>query len=348
MYSQAKVTESAFNGEWNLNFIILSIILVVLLILATIFLYYRKDHLEGGTRGGQIAIEEEKKERGPSKLSIIRKPMDKIITKLGWRLPIVRDQLHSSAGIFTIFICFTLFFIFYITSMFPGEEELAEILVGFDLPAMRAAFFGYSIRPDVESYIAMEVFAFAWAIFGIFILIVINDLINRDKKHRYAEFTWAFPKNGTQILFGRTIAVLIYYIIIFLLGFVLFLPMQYIVGINIDIEAFITAYFVFIWSYCVFLVFFLSITLLLPYRHSQKTLIFSYFISVLLLLVAFMSDLEWLRYLTPFGYFNTVGLMLSEVTLIDILPEVFACTIITLGLYIFVLKKRVTTRDYLL
>ncbi len=353
LFSQAEVVNNSLLGTWNEGFILTILILVVFLIVLSIILLYRKDFLEKGVQQQTIAEESEEidQKKLSGVLSRIRAPVDKLLGRIGWRFPAVRDQLHSSANVFTIFLGFMVFYSLYVMSMYQ-EEEIAELLRSFNMPFMQALLFGNSLMDlpiNLETYLAFEIFSFAWMVLAPFILIVIYDIIMRDHKKNYAEITWTFPKTGSKIFLERTIAALLYFIIVVFISMVTLFFMQGVRGIFSDLTLTLASYVVFIWGYCVIFVFFLSLTLLVPFKHTLKTLVIGYVFFVLVIFIAFLpgSDFTWLRFLSPFGYFDFISLILDQRTFTEILPEALIGTILTLVFYFIVLRKRIPAKDHL-
>lgn len=352
LFSQAKVVQSSLEATWNVDFILLGIGLIVISIVASILLLYRKDFLEKGVQRQTLVEEEpEKQEKLSSRMSYIRAPVDKLLGRLGWKYPSIRDQFHSSAVLFLIFLSFMIFYSLYVMGMYQ-EGEITELLRNFNMPFMQALLFGNSLTDipiTLETYLAFEIFSFAWMVIAPFFLIIIYDILMRDYKKKYAEITWTFPKTGSQIFFRRTIAALIYFIIVALANMVTLFLMQAVRGIFSDFTLTLASYLVFIWGYCVIFVFFLSLTLLVPSKHALKTLMIGYVFFILLIFIAFLpgSDFSWVRFLTPFGYFDFINIILDKRTLIDVLPEAMVGTLLTLVFYVIVLKKRIPTKDYL-
>jgi hypothetical protein len=125
--------------------------------------------------------------------------------------------------------------------------------------------------------------------------------------------------------------------------------MEGLLGRISDFTTTITSYLVFVWGYCIIFVFFLSLALLVPSKHALKTLMIGYVFFVLIIFIAFLpgSDLSWLRFLTPFGYFDSISIMLDTRSFIEILPEAIVGTFLTIVFYVVVMKKRIPTMDYL-
>ncbi|UCE14681.1 MAG: hypothetical protein JSV04_05740, partial [Candidatus Heimdallarchaeota archaeon] len=347
LFYRADVVNSSLLTRWNEEFIALVFVLVVVLVVASIFLLYRKDFLEKGVQQQTVVDESEQEEqKRASKISIIRTPVDKLLGKLGWKFPAVRDQLHANATVFIIFLGFMIFYSFYVISMYM-EEEVGELLQSFNMPFMEALLFGNKIQElpqTIETYLAFEIFSFAWMVIAPFILIVIYDIIMRDYRKQYAEITWTLPKTGTRIFVSRTIAALIYFIFASLASFVILMTMEILLDRVSDFIPTVTSYLIFTWGYSVVLVFFLSLALLVPSKHALKTLMISYVFFVLIIFVAFLpgTDLSWLRFLTPFGYFDSISLILGKRDFIlDVLPEAVVGTLLTIIFYIIVLKRRI-------
>jgi hypothetical protein len=353
LFSQAEVVNNSLSASWNEEFILLVTVLVGILIVGSIVLFYRKDFLEKGIQQQTIVeeVEESEQKSKSSRLSFIRSPIDKLLGRLGWRYPIVRDQLHSNALIFVIFLIFMIFYGFYVITMYV-EEEAGALLQSFNMPFIEALLSGNNLADlpaNIETFLAFELYSFAWMVIAPFFLVLIYDILMRDYKKRTAEITWVFPKTGVRIFLGRTIAALIYFIIVCIAQISTVFIMESLLGRISDFMLTITSYLVFIWGYCVIFVFFLALALLVPSKHALKTLMFGYVFFVLVIFIAFLpgSDLSWMRFFTPFGYFDSISIMLDTRSFIEILPEAIIGTLLILVFYVVVLKKRIPAMDYL-
>ncbi|MHA2248265.1 MAG: hypothetical protein ACXADY_25165, partial [Candidatus Hodarchaeales archaeon] len=352
LFSQSEIVTSSLTGTWNEDFILLVVALIVVLIIVSIVILHRKDFLEKGVQPQIIVKESEQFEEKKlsQKLSYVRAPMDKLLERLGWKHPAVRDQLHANATVFIFFLGFMIFYSSYVIGMYV-EEEVGELLQSFNMPFMQALLFGNNLQDlpmTMETYLAFEIFSFAWMVIAPFILIVIYDIIMRDYKKRCAEITWTFPKTKTSILVSRTIAGLIYFIVALFANFMTLIVTEVLLDRVSEIIPTLTSYLIFIWGYCIIFVFFLALALLVPSKHALKTLMVGYVFFVLVIFIAFLpgTDLSLLRFLSPFGYFDSVSIILGQRNLIDVLPEAIAGTFLTVIFYIAVLKIRVQARDY--
>ncbi|MFX0066539.1 MAG: hypothetical protein ACFFC7_30650 [Candidatus Hermodarchaeota archaeon] len=353
LFSQAEVVNNSLSASWNEEFILLVIVLITILIILSIFLFYRKDFLEKGTQKQTVIEElEQVEEKGvSSKLGFIRTPVDRILNKIGWKFPTVRDQLHSNATVFIIFLIFMMFFGFYVITMYI-EEEAGAVLQSFNMPFIEALLSGNNLADlpaNMETFLAFELYGFTWMVIAPFFLVLIYDILMRDYKKRTAEITWVFPKSGIHIFLGRTIAALIYFIIVCLAQISTILIMESLLGRISDFMLTITSYLVFVWGYCIIFVFFLALALLVPPKHALKTLMIGYVFFVLVIFIAFLpgSDLSLIRFLSPFGYFDSISIMLDTRSFIEVLSEAIFGTLLTIVFYVAVLKKRIPNMDYI-
>ncbi len=348
LFSKAKITQNAISGTWNEEFIILVLILSLILAIVSIFMLYRKDFIEGVSKTSSSIESEQEKRAVTQKLSIIRTPTEKLISKLGWKFPALTDQLFSIAGLLTIFSVIVIILTIMQASGYEGEAKTAMTLASIDLPFIDAAVFNYELMPTFEGWFTLEFLAWAWMIpFGPYILIVTNNIIFRDKKNRIAEVTWALPKSEKSMILNRTIASLIGLVTLFFIGFISYIFIDLAMENNGDLINAATSYLIFTWGYCIFFIIFLSLALIVPYKHAQKTLLIGFTISILLLLAGFITDNFLLLILTPFSYFDFIGVFLGEKTLIDVLPNALVCTFIAIMIYTIVLSKIIPSRDRL-
>ena len=70
-----------------------------------------------------------------------------------------------------------------------------------------------------------------------------------------------------------------------------------------------------------------------------------YGLAVFMLFVAFMLDVSFLRYLSPFGYFDIIGVLLGDIEASTVLLEGFVFTAFTLSLYFTILRVVLPTKD---
>ena len=351
IYSQAEATTHSFLGTWNEEFLFLALILIVILLVLTAVVLRSKDILEGGhqTKKKERVI---KSSKISDKLAFVRAPLDILIAKMGWRFPAFRDQLHSSAGIFTIFFFFIAFITAYIILTFyqGGETGAPAVLANLDQPMINAAMFNYRYDATVNAlayFIAIEVLGFGWMSFGPFLLYAVYDLSTRDYRNNYSESTWILPKTGANIIFGRTLAGVLYIILLFGGSLLTILATELILGVYTDLVQTLLGFLAATWAYIVIFIFFVALTFLLHQRRAFKTITLGFFFAILILISGFLANIEPLIYLSPFGYFNFLGIFLGKTTFIDFLPAALVGTTLVLVLYIYTLKKRVIRQDFL-
>ncbi|WP_455463334.1 hypothetical protein [Candidatus Hodarchaeum mangrovi] len=351
IYSQAEASSHSFLGTWNVEFLLLTLILVTILLILTILVLRSKDILEGGpqTKKKEKAI---KSSKFLDKLSFIRKPLDVMISKMGWKFPAFRDQLHSSAGVFTIFFFFIAFISAYIVLVFfqGGEAGAPVVLANLDQPMINAGMFNYRYDPTMDAlayFIAIEVLGFGWMSFGPFLLYAVYDLSTRDYRNNYSESTWILPKTGASIIFGRTLAGIFYIILLFGGSLLAILATELILGVYTDLGQTLLGFLAATWAYCVIFVFFVALTFFLHQKRALKTITLGFFFAILIIILGFMGNIEPIIYLSPFGYFDHLGVFLGKITFIDFLPAALIGTALILFLYSYTLKKGISRQDFL-
>lgn len=341
---QADIIKNGMNNTLPLDYIFLVLFLTFVLILLCFFFIIRKDYFEG------IASQEEKvKEVAPSaikeKIGIIRTPMDKILSSLGWRFPIVRDQLNVLAIVFTLTFVATSFILFYIFIMYPGDLEFSTLMTGFSSPIITAPMFNHEVLGNITGFFAVEVFAFIWIYYAPFLLLAVNSICLRDYNTKYGEITWALPRSETSIITRRTISAILALNITVLANAFVALLTGTLAGYDIDALNLLIAFITVAYAYSLYIIFFVALVLFLPNRISQKGLLIGFFFSLMLLLSAFILDIEILLYLTPFGYFDHVGIYYGIIEPIVYFPKFLLFTIITLMFYLLVIRFRSPQKD---
>ncbi len=352
LHNHARIVENSFLGTWNTDFMLLSVVLVIVIMIVTLITLYSKDFLEGGVRASKEISEDDPKVGGASKLSFLKKPLDMLFARVGWKYAAFRDQLHAQVGLVTFFTIFGAFIPFYAITMFlqGGEEQTLELLEGFQFPIFDAAMYNHTFA-SAESlfsyFLAYELFAFAWMIFGPFILLGVYNMLKRDKKGGYAEVTWTLARSSPRIMFERTVAAVFSLLLIFAVSMITTTSMSAAIGADLNLLDAVLGFIALTWAYCVLLLVILSLVLLFPHRHALKVLATSYFLFVILLIAGFLGDSQFLIYLSPLGYFDSVGVFMGQIDFFtDFLPTALIGTGIALLMYIYIIKRRLIRQDY--
>ncbi|MFX0115889.1 MAG: hypothetical protein ACFFB3_15165 [Candidatus Hodarchaeota archaeon] len=344
---RSQIFKHSLEKTWNIDFIILTLVLSVILILASLFLLQRNDYIEKNlfpTKTSPLEPQEGSTQRLKRVSHTVRTFSHRSLEKIGSRSPAIRDQFHANALIFAAFWLFTVVIVVMVVFQYPGEEELDKMVSGFNSPLLEAFMFGRKMDGSLENYLSYELFAFGWMIYGPFLLLVVNSIVTRDYKD-YADITWQLPKSQGEILTSRATAAIIYFVIIFLSnGLTLFIAL-FLAGYSVSTMNLIQAFFVATWAYSVFVVLFMAISLIPSLKYAQKTLLAAFGISIMILAMAFLLKATWARYLSPFGYFDIVGVLLGEVAFQEALLEGLTCTLIAIGTFVSVIKIRIPSKD---
>ncbi len=348
--SRAEIFMNSVEAKIPFDFVFLSIILVFSFILGIFILLCRKNFIESYSQKSLVITD--KRSGILNKLTFIQTPLNKLFSFIGWRFPIIRDQLQANTGLITVFLIAIAGFTIYVLNQWGAIEpsEFGALLY----PLLQNPFFKgilydhtQSINLSLDSWLAYQLFGFSWLYYGVFLLLIINDITNRDYKNDYVELTYALPKSRSIIILQRTIASVFVWQILFATNFLTLLGMEILLNDYSDFNNLITAFLTMDWAYTVTFIFFLAFLLLFPSQHGFKIVLIVFIASILMVPIAFILDIALLLFITPFGYFDMVGPIVGDLSLFDILPQAILFTCISIGFYVLVLKYRLPTRDLL-
>ena len=358
LMSQINSFQHALAGTWNENFIATCLVIIVILIILTIVFLYRTDYIE--TRKSyneKDLIKNSIQKRGINAIfSTIRAPIESMLTRIGWRYPVFKDQLQSSAGIFLIYLCVTSFLMMLIALVYPGDETMAlifgEMESTLDSPIVAAFMFGHTLVANLEGFILVKVMLYNWIFYGPFLFIAAYDIIMRDRNAGYDEITWSMPRTRTLVIRQRTIAALVYLWIIVFANWIALWIGQIILSTYKDVamtDFGATALaFIFIGiGYSLFLILFVTIALIAQPKYLVMTLTGVFFTSIFIPIIWYMNqDLTWILYLSPFSYFDVAGLLLNDIDLFGkVIPEIIAFGTISFVFYFTIIKFWAPNKD---
>ncbi|MFW9914148.1 MAG: hypothetical protein ACFFGZ_00935 [Candidatus Thorarchaeota archaeon] len=344
LITQAHIFDSAFHEKIELDFIVLALLINACLILLSLAFLSKTDHIARKMlRNETLPIDLEEEQDAGSK-SPFRNPILLLIKRLRWRFPSVQDQFYMSSNMFIVYLAITCMFSILVVFNYPGEEKLQAAMTGLQNPLFDAFLFEHELGGKMQDFLAIKFFSMAWAFYGIFIVLIVDDVVLRDFK-KYGDTTWQFPRSQGEIMMSRVIAAVSYYAALFVLNLLVTIIAIGIKGSDADIGLLVAGYLVFIWGYCVFVLFFTALALIPPLKHARKTLIFSFVGSIMIVVIGFLAEIAWMRYLSPFGYYDMIGIIGGKVAFVDELPKFVGFTLLS-GLLLFVvLKTRLQTKD---
>jgi hypothetical protein len=344
LITQAHIFDNAFNEKFELDFIVLALLINGCLILGSMVFLSKTDHITRKMlRNETLQIGSEDAQDSVSR-SFLANPVHFLIKQIKWRFPSLQDQFYMSSNMFIVYLAITCTFSMLVVFNYPGEEELQAAMTGFQNPLFDAFMFGHELGGKMQDFLAMKFFSMAWVFYGIFILLIVNDVVLRDFK-KYGDTTWQFPRSQGEIMIGRVIAAVSYYAALFLLNLLVTIIAIAIEGSDADIGLLAVGYLVFIWGYCVFVLFFMALALIPPLKHARKTLIFSFVGSIIIVVIGFLAEIAWMRYLSPFGYYDMIGIIGGKVTFMEELPKFVGFTMLSCLLLFVVLKTRLHNKD---
>jgi ABC-2 type transport system permease protein len=351
LMSQIGSFEHAIAGTWNEEFILKCLFLVLLLSVLILFFLYRTDYIE--TRSSY------RKERSiggiRTKISFIRTPIESLLSRVGWKYPAFRDQLQSTAGIFLLYLTVTSLLQALIAQNYPGDEEMAllfsEMTAVLDTPIFAAFVFGHPMTPTFGGFVILKYFTLHWIFYGPFLFIMTYSIILRDKTAGYDEITWSNPRTRPRIIVGRTIATIVYLWLILIMNFVALYSSELLLSTYRDIVVtdFWATGLTFIYlgmGYSIFLILFVAFASIPRLKYIPITLIGIFLIALFIPVIWYINqDLSWMLYLSPFYYIDVAGILLKDILLEQVIPEILIFGAVSILFFISILKFWTPRRD---
>jgi hypothetical protein len=181
----------------------------------------------------------------------------------------------------------------------------------------------------------------------------------RDKNAGYDEITWSLPRTRTWVIIERTIAAIVYLWLIVITNFVTLYIGEIVLSTYADIVLtdFGATALTFIYlgvGYSIFLVLLVGLASIPRPKYLLITLLGAFLIAIFIPIIWFMNqemswleqlDLSWVRYFSPFYYFDVAGMLLDDINLLLVIPETIIYGVIIIIFFVSVLKLWTPTRD---
>ena len=254
--------------------------------------------------------------------------------------------MNVLSWIFSLSVFAITFIFVYMAALYPGESDMAMYMTGFQTPIITGPLFNHPVVPSIDGFLAIEIFAFSWIYYGPLLLIATNSIALRDYNNTYSEITFSLPKTEKTVYFWRTLGAVIYILILVIIKLDSIIIVDLIFNYTSQAERLITVFLVIAFGYILFLVFFITLVLAVPYKWGQKTLIIGFFYSIAMIILAFaVKGFENLRFLSPFGYLDFVGIFYFNSSLNEIIIPIIFFAIVVIVSFFLVVKYRLPQKD---
>ncbi|MFW9929027.1 MAG: hypothetical protein ACFFD1_06525 [Candidatus Thorarchaeota archaeon] len=357
LMSQMNIFQNALLGTWNENYILTCIVIIAILFVLTLTSLHITDYIEPRSSFVKKTYQPGEKSRNIlSKFYFIRTPVESGLSRVGWRYPAFRDQLQSSAGFFIIYTIATTILVMVVLLVYPGDINMQKLFVDMkssvlDNPVFASFMFGHTVQPNLEGFILLKLFLFNWLYYGPFLFVGTYYVVMRDKNDKYDEITWSLPRTRSSVLISRTGAMILYFWITIAVNWVglwigeLFLS-TYMDVTAPNISATIITFFFLALGYSLFLVFFIAIAVTVNSRYIIISLVTIFGIAIFVPMISNISKVTWLEYLSPFKYFDVVGLLVSQVNILGTaIPAILFGGIVAFILYFVGVEVIIPRKD---
>ena len=341
--SRVNIIQNSLNNTLPEGVILEIIFLCITVIILSLIVLHKKSFIQsqfGSKENIQISNDSLSKRL----LRYIYSPVNNLIENI--KQPILRDQMNVLSWIFSLSVFAITFIFVYMAALYPGESEMAMYMTGFQTPIITGPMFNHPVVPSIDGFLAIEIFAFSWIYYGPLLLIATNSIALRDYNNTYSEITFSLPKTEKTVYFWRTLGAVIYILILVIINLVSLIIVELIFNYTTQAEKLITVFLVIAFGYILFLVFFITLVLAVPYKWGQKTLIIGFFYSIAMIILAFaVKGFENLRFLSPFGYFDFVGIFYFNSSLNEIIIPIIFFAIVVIVSFFLVVKYRLPQKD---
>lgn len=354
------IIQNGYERTWNVNYLLACTGIIILFFILTVIFLFRTDYIQSRGGSAEVTTPGEKTAGFRSKFSFVRTPVDSILNKTGWSYPIFRDQLQSSSGIFIIYAFVTSLLVFVVMIAYPGNASMVAIFQ--DLPSLignpliAGFLFGNtptaSANANLQGFLMFKLLTLHWLYYGPYLFIATYYILIRDKSNKYDEITWSLPHTRSSIIVSRTFAMILYFWITIAINWltiwigygalITFMPDAAIPSASTTLIAF----FFLALGYSLFLFMFIGIAVIVKARYVTITLSVIFVIAIFAPMVAYVLGDSWIEYLSPFKYFDVVGIMMNQVSIIQIaIPSILFGGIIATLLYIVGIKVYTPRKD---
>ena len=284
--------------------------------------------------------------------TILMVPINSFLSTIGKKYPAFRDQLKSSSGFFIIYTIATTMLVIVVLLAYPGDKSMKTLFTSLtsvlDNPLIAGFLFGHSVNisnsANLEGFILFKLFTLHWLYYGPYLFIATYYIIMRDKSNKYDEITWSLPRTRTSVLISRTAAMIVYFWITIFINW-LGIPVGYVIlKTYMDVSppdavnTLVTFFFIAL-GYSLFLILFLAVAIVVNSRYIIISLASLFIFSIFVPMLADVMKLTWLEYLSPFKYFDVIGLMLKDVNITQtLIPTILIGGIIVLAIYYYSIK----------
>ena len=354
LLSQIDLFDNVLNGTWNEGFIFTCLCIIGILFLLTILFLYRTDYIE--SRSGAVKASKREGKNYRSRFYFIRTPIETVLSKIGWKYPVFRDQLQNFVVIFILYAIVTSILVLVILIAYPGDKTMALLFTDMksvlNNPLISSFMFGHTVEPNLEGFLLLKLMTFHWLYYGPYLFIATYYIVLRDKNEKYDEITWSLPHTRPKVILQRTIAMIAYFWLIVIINWIVLWAGVLVLTSITDVTApsFGATIFAFTFlglGYSLFLILFVTLALIPHPKYIWMILVVIFFSAILLPMLSVMyPNYSWIVYISPFKYFDVAGLLLNQVNILGTaIPLILIGGIVILVFYFTIITFWTPHRD---
>ena len=268
-------------------------------------------------------------------------------SKLAQKHPLLAEQIRRDWG-FIKWNTFMMAFLFvYLLVIYPGDAEVARMLGTFQSPILDAFLFNHTLKYTYLGFMTIEFYSFFYLYYGLFVTFASASVATKEVRESYHDIIWANNFTPAKIIYSRTIALLSEISVLLWSSYLFLTIFEVIFGLAHNVDHMLV-FFVFLVNWLLYLSYALiiiSITMMFQLSESRKYALWFYFVSILIILAAFLSDYPWIRYFSPFGYIDNAGMLFHDVSIWNSILSIIFLLPLSIILFSYSLKRKYWEQD---
>lgn len=269
------------------------------------------------------------------------------------RFPLVAEQMRrDQKAVFVVLLIYAIYFPILVSSTYSLGDDLSSLAPSLNTPSTLMMTQGTALDSSLLSFAVLKVFMAGWLWFGLYGVLVAASIPSRDVKRHEQDLVYSPVVYPGKLMDHRIVAMLVEFTTLMVGAYVFFILPVYSYGEDFA-RSYITwdllgQYIILTWV--AFSAVFITVTAvsMLPTRISRGRwwgLLF-FWVSLLLNWMAYTSsDIEFIKYLSIFEYYNPIQLLYGKMSFAETMLR--AILMLAGSLLLYTLAKRKYARSSL-
>jgi hypothetical protein len=263
--------------------------------------------------------------------------------------PFFMEQLKRDLTLLIGYIAILAFMSLYIIGIYStlNPADFEELMTSFESPLFSAMTNNHDVTYDFTGFIIIEIFAFFYIYFGLYVLFVGASIATNEVRHEYQDLVWGNNFKPDQLIYPRIKILMLGTTLLVWSHFIVTLGFTQMFGFSNDINYYrVFQLYLINWLHYLGLgLLLVAVTMMTNPSKGRKNAILVYISFIFVQFFAYMSEYELLRYLSYFGWVDSTGLVLGIVGFWEGLIKVSFVLLISIVSFVGALRYRYWNTD---